>query len=122
MGAENRERGKTEMQKVYGWDIGDIGDDAANHFTRLTVDHLFGEIWAADGLSQRERRLLLIGIVVGLGEHDVVQLQVETAKKLGELDDPELRDIVRFVTHYAGWPRGAKLNNVIEALIAAGDA
>ena len=111
----NRETGKRLMTQVYGWEVGDPGDD---DFLTITLDHLFGEIWAREGLSQKERRLLLIGLTIGMGEHDVANLQVETALKLGELEPEELRDLVRFVTHYAGWPRGAKLNSVVTNLLS----
>ena len=35
----------------------------------------------------------------------------------GELDDEQLREIVIFMAHYAGWPRAARLNNQVEAII-----
>ncbi len=37
---------------------------------------------------------------------------------LDELSADELREIVIFLTHYAGWPSGAKMNTVVETLIA----
>ena len=101
------------MRRVYGWESGEpVGD-----FVELTIDHLFGEIWSRDTMSIRDRRLLLIGLLVGQGLDDVVELQLDAAKRLGELSDEELREIVVFLTHYAGWPRGAKLNQVVEKLI-----
>lgn len=109
-----RERGKAKMAEVYGWDIGEVHGD----FLAMTVDHLFGEVWARDGLSTRERRLLLVGLLAGLGEHDVVELQLDAALRVGEVTPDELRDIVIFIAHYAGWPRGAKLNSKVEELIA----
>ena len=102
------------MQRVYGWESGEPAGD----FVELTIDHLFGEIWARDTMSIRDRRLLLIGLLVGLGENDVVELQLDAAARLGELSEDELREIVVFLTHYAGWPRGAKLNAIVEQLIA----
>ena len=70
------------MQRVYGWESGEpVGD-----FVELTIDHLFGEIWSRDTMSIRDRRLLLIGLLVGQGLDDVVELQLDAAKRLGELD------------------------------------
>jgi 4-carboxymuconolactone decarboxylase len=102
------------MAEVYGWEVADGPGD----FFSMTVEHLFGEVWTRPGLSQRERRLLLIGICIGSGLDDVTGLQLDTALRLGELTAEELRDIVIFATHYAGWPKGAKLNSEVEALIA----
>jgi 4-carboxymuconolactone decarboxylase len=62
--------------------------------------------------------LLLIGLLVGYGLDDVVELQLESALRLNELEGDELREIVVFLTHYAGWPRGAKLNGLVEKLLA----
>jgi 4-carboxymuconolactone decarboxylase len=112
-----RARGREMMRRVYGWEVGDVEGD----FVSLTVDHLFGEIWARDGLTVRERRLLLLGLLVGSGLDDVVGLQLDAALHLEELSPDELREIVVFLTHYAGWPRGAKLNTQVEELLAQRD-
>jgi 4-carboxymuconolactone decarboxylase len=37
---------------------------------------------------------------------------------MGELDADDLRYLVVFLAHYAGWPRAAKLNSEVENLIA----
>jgi 4-carboxymuconolactone decarboxylase len=109
-----RTRGQAWMRQVYGWDLPVV----AGRFAELTVDHLFGEVWAAEGLGVRERRLVLVGLLVGMGEHDVVELQLESALRLGEVTTAELRDLVVLLTHYAGWSRGAKLNTTVEGVIA----
>ena len=109
-----RRRGKDMMKQVYGWDIDHVEGD----FVELTVDHLFGEVWANGSLSIRERRLLLIGLLVGSGLDDVVGLQLECATSIGELSEAELREMVVFLAHYAGWPRAAKFNQIVEDLSA----
>lgn len=110
-----RQRGLETMAEVYGW--GEVGDGDGDFFG-YTAEHLFGEIWQREGLSFRDRRLLLIGLLVGRGLHDVVGLQIEAALGNGELDADALREIVILLTHYAGWPDGAKLNSQVETLIA----
>jgi 4-carboxymuconolactone decarboxylase len=102
------------MGQVYGWEVGDGGGD----FFGITVEHLFAEVWTREGLSFRDRRLLLVGLLVGRGLDDVLGLQLEAALGNGELDADELREIVIFLTHYAGWPHGAKMNSQVEELIA----
>jgi 4-carboxymuconolactone decarboxylase len=110
-----RARGIEMMKKVYGWDVNEVSGD----FVEQTVDQLFGEIWARDALTIRERRLLLIGLLVGQGLDDVVELQLDAARRLDELTDEQLREIVVFLSYYAGWPRGAKLNAIVEKLLAS---
>lgn len=110
-----RQRGLDTMKRVYGWD--DLGD-APGDFFGITADHLFGEIWNREGLSFRDRRLLLIGLLTGLGEHDVTELQIGAALGNEEISADELREIAIFLTHYVGWPRGTKLNTAVETGIA----
>ncbi|MGQ0431643.1 MAG: carboxymuconolactone decarboxylase family protein [Microthrixaceae bacterium] len=110
-----RQRGLETMAAVYGW--GEVGDGDGDFFG-YTAEHLFGEIWQREGLTFRDRRLILIGLLVGRGLHDVVGLQIEAALANGELDEASLREIVILLTHYAGWPDGAKLNTQVETIIA----
>jgi 4-carboxymuconolactone decarboxylase len=112
--SEQRARGKALMKQVYGWDI----DQVEGSFVEATVDHLFGEVWAEGKLSVRDRRLMLIGLAAGSGLEDVAGLQLDAAVRLGELDADDLRTIVVFLAHYAGWPRAAKLNMEVEKIIA----
>ncbi len=112
-----RARGKAQMKQVYGWDI----DQVEGAFVETTVDHLFGEVWANGTLSVKERRLMLIGMAVAGGMEDVAGLQLDAAVRLGELDADDLRGIVVFVAHYAGWPHAARLNTEVEQIIARMD-
>ncbi|MDP3889938.1 carboxymuconolactone decarboxylase family protein [Nocardioides sp.] len=110
---ERRARGLAKMQEVYGWDFADGPGD----FFGYTADHLFGEIWSRPGLTDEQRRLLLIGLLAGSNKLDVADLQLGCAYRLGELDDAALREIVVFLAHYAGWPTAAVLNNAVETII-----
>ena len=113
---ELRRRGLARMSEVYGWDL----QDGPGDFFRYTADHLFADIWNRPGLSIRDRRLLLIGLLAGTGQDDVLGIQVPAAYANGELDDDALREIVIFLCHYAGWPAGARLNTLAEKTIAKG--
>ena len=111
---EQRRIGLEKMEQVYGFDM----TDGAGDFFGITADHLFAEIWTRPGLSDRDRRLLLIGLLAGSGGHDVLTIQIPAAYATGELDDEQLREIVIFLCHYAGWPNGARLNSLVEETIA----
>ncbi len=112
---DRRAKGREVMSQVYGWEV---GDDISGDFVEMTVDHLFGEVWTREGLTIRERRLMLVGLLVGMGLDDVVGLQLDAALRQGDLTPDDLREAVMFLAHYAGWPRGAKLNTQVEELIA----
>lgn len=110
---EARRRGLEKMEQVYGFEMSDGEGD----FFRYTADHLFGDVWQRPGLSDRDRRLLLIGMLAGKGYADVLGIQVPAAYAAGELDDAALREVVIMVCHYAGWPDGARLNSIVEDTI-----
>ena len=110
---DERRRGLERMEEVYGFEMSDGQGD----FFRYTADHLFADIWSRPGLSDRDRRLLLIGLLVGTGAQDVLTIQVPAALASGDLDAETLREIVIFLCHYAGWPNGARLNSLVEETI-----
>ncbi|HMS48982.1 carboxymuconolactone decarboxylase family protein [Candidatus Neomicrothrix sp.] len=114
---DRRQRGLAMMKDVYGWDIPHV----EGAFVESTVDHLFADVWTEGTMTIKERRLMLIGMAVAGGMEDVASLQLDAAVRLGELDAEDLRSIVVFVAHYAGWPRGAKLNTEVEKIIAKMD-
>ncbi|MBI2169915.1 MAG: carboxymuconolactone decarboxylase family protein [Actinobacteria bacterium] len=111
---DRRARGLENMSRAYGWQV----EDGPGDWFGITVEHLFGTVWEREGLSFRDRRLLLVGLLVGFGLDDVLALQLDAALANGEIDADELREVVIFLTHYAGWPKGAKLNGAVEAAIA----
>lgn len=113
---ELRRKGLEKMEQVYGFDMADGEGD----FFRYTADHLFADIWNRPGLADRDRRLLLIGLLAGQGAADVLGIQIPAAYANGELDDEALREIVIFLSHYAGWPQGARLNSIVEETISKG--
>ena len=114
---DRRRRGKDLMRQVYGWDV----DHVEGPFVESTVDHLFGDVWSQGKLTVKERRLMLIGAAVASGMEDVAGLQLDAAVRLGELDAEDLRTIVVFLAHYAGWPHAARLNTEVERIIAGMD-
>jgi 4-carboxymuconolactone decarboxylase len=113
---EYRRLGLERMEEVYGWEF----NDGPGDFFGYTADHLFADIWNRPGLTDRDRRLLLIGLLSGKGATDVLGIQVPAAYRNGELDEHTLREIVIFLCHYAGWPEGARLNSIVEDTIAKG--
>lgn len=111
---ETRRRGLEKMEEVYGFEM----TDGAGDFFGYTADHLFADIWNRSGLSNRDRRLLLIGLLAGSGGQDVLTIQIPAAHAACELDDEALREITILMCHYAGWPMGSRINAIVEDTIA----
>ena len=106
-----RERGMATMGAVYSW--GQVPDIPGEFFS-VTAEHLFGDIWNREGLTIRERRLMLFGAIAALGETAVLPVQLNAALAREEFTPDQLREIAVFLTHYVGWPRGAAFNNLVE--------
>jgi 4-carboxymuconolactone decarboxylase len=102
------------MEEIYGMPFG----DGEGEFWRYTADHLFGDVWSREGLSDRDRRLMLIAMLTATAGQDVLTIQVPAALASGDLDAETLREVVVFLAHYAGWPAAARLNSVVESEIA----
>jgi 4-carboxymuconolactone decarboxylase len=111
--SDTRRRGLEKMEEVYRFELTDGDGD----FFRYTADHLFADIWNREGLSDRDRRLLLIGVLAGHGGHEALKIQIPAALESGDLDARALREIVVFMSHYAGWPSGARMNSIVEVAI-----
>ena len=112
--ADRRQRGMERMGEVYSFEVSDGPGD----FFGYTVEHLFGDIWEREGLSLRDRRLLLIGLMVAEGLDGTLGIQLDSSLVKGDLVADDLREIVIFLSHYAGWPKGAGLNSMVETSIA----
>lgn len=110
-----RERGKAKMAEVYAW--GSVPDVPGDYFT-VTAEHLFGDIWTREGLTIRDRRMLLLGVIAAQGAANVLPIQLDAALAREELTPDQLREVALFLSHYVGWPRGAAFNNTVEERIA----
>ena len=111
---EVRRKGLERMEQVYGFEM----TDGAGDFFGYTADHLFADIWNRPGLTDRDRRLFLIGMLVGQRANDVLTIQIPAALANGEQDAEALRELVILACHYDGWPNGSRMNAVVEDSIA----
>ncbi|MGB3303927.1 carboxymuconolactone decarboxylase family protein [Gordonia sp. (in: high G+C Gram-positive bacteria)] len=102
---EQRRKGLAKMSEVYGWEMADGPGDVFAH----TADQLFGEVWSREGLTNRDRRLLLLGALAANGHVDIAEIQAGAALGNGELTPEELNEIGLFLCYYVGWPMGTSM-------------
>ena len=110
-----REKGMEMFEKVMGFVPPDPGDDS---FLETTVDHLFANVWAAPGLSVRERRLVTLTVLAQIGNESVLKLHAGAALDSGDLCDESMDALVIHLAHYAGWPPAAILATTLRTLRA----
>ncbi|MET8080639.1 carboxymuconolactone decarboxylase family protein [Streptomyces sp. NPDC005303] len=100
---------QTAAQKLLG--------DFAPELVRLTDDVLFGEVWAGQGLSQRDRSLITVTTLVALYRADQLAFHLPKALENGVTKD-ELVEAITHIAFYAGWPNAmsaiTQLKNIVE--------
>jgi 4-carboxymuconolactone decarboxylase len=111
--SDRRQRGLDMMSEVYGWEM----QDGPGDFFAHTADQLFAEVWTREGLTVRDRRLLLLGALAATGQTDVAEIQAGAALGNGELDGDQLLEIALFLCYYIGWPQGTRLNMMFGEVI-----
>lgn len=113
--SEARRKGLEMMSRVYGWEMADGPGDFFAH----TADQVFGEVWSREGLSIRDRRLILLGALAATGQVDVAEIQAGSALSNEELTPEQLEEISLFLCYYVGWPLGTKMHFMFGKLIDA---
>jgi 4-carboxymuconolactone decarboxylase len=105
---------QTATQKLLG--------DFAPEMVRLTDDVLFGEVWASEGLSQRDRSLITVATLVALYRADQLAFHLPRALENGVTKD-ELVEAITHIAFYAGWPNAmsaiTQLKNIVEGADAS---
>lgn len=120
MSESKREKGLRLMKDMFGEtileDVGLDGDTPFNQFREWTLEVQFGELWPGEDLSQRDRSLLMIGILTVLDKPDKLKIHTRAALKNG-LDPEEIAAAVMHATFYGGWPCGVNaMEPVMEIL------
>ena len=112
----NREKGIEMFNEVYCGDL-PHPEEGQDKFFDFMIGSLFGELWADDALSIKEKRLLLLGAIMAQGEDMTFAIQARSALKRGELTPEQLELATRFLTQYVGYPKGARLRMTLMGVI-----
>lgn len=115
--SERRQRGLAKFNEVYAGDL-PAPPAGSMAFFDLMLEQLFSEVWTREALSQRDRRLLTMGVIAALGEADTFVIQVRAGIKNGEFSAEQVREMVIHLAHYAGYPRAAGLVGKVEQVLA----
>ena len=115
---DRRQRGFATFGEVMQFTPPDMPGDV---FLDATIEHLFGAVWSRPGLGVRERRLITLTILMGLGNEMTLRLHFGAAMKSGDLSDTEIDELILHVAHYGGWPQAAVASQVVRQLRAERD-
>jgi 4-carboxymuconolactone decarboxylase len=67
------------------------------------LQHVFGTIWARDGLAIRDRSMITVAVLVALGQTEELRAHLAGATNVG-LERDELVEVIMHVSAYAGVP------------------
>jgi len=71
--------------------------------TTLSMDFVFGRVWARDGLNRRDRSLVTLGILIALRQTDELRNHIRIGLTNG-LTESELEEVLMQAAAYAGFP------------------
>lgn len=111
------ERGAAMIQEVYSGIVPNI-PKGTMAFNDVMAETIFAKVWTREGLSIRDRRLLLLGVIAAQGQTDTWSIQARAALKRKELTPDELRETLIMLAPYAGYPNVAPLLMKAEEAIA----
>ena len=72
-------------------------------FQEMIVEAAWGHVWSGDGLTPRERSLITLALLAGLGQDKEFTMHVRAARNTGASQD-DIREALMHVAIYAGVP------------------
>ena len=87
-------------------------------FQNLITRYAWGEIWSRPGLDVRTRRMLVIGTLVALEQHEELAMHVRAALASGDLTADHVKEVVLQQAIYCGVPAANAAFRVVGEVIA----
>lgn len=73
-------------------------------FQEMITEGAWGTVWASDGLTHRERSLITLALLAGLGNDAEVAMHIRATARTGATPQ-DVREAMMHVAIYAGVPR-----------------
>ncbi|SES42285.1 4-carboxymuconolactone decarboxylase [Tranquillimonas rosea] len=73
-------------------------------FQTMITEAAWGSVWASDGISPRERSMLTLALLAGLGNWEEFEMHLRATKNTGA-SASDVREALMHVAIYAGVPR-----------------
>ena len=96
----------------------DIIKEVAPHLGRLDDAILLGNVWQHPGLSQRDRSLITVAILIALCRPEELRGHIGKALDNG-LSKEEIGEVITPMAFYAGWPAAANASGVTKGVFDA---
>jgi len=113
------EKGSAIVSKLFG--SGGGRATLSEDFRKITVEHLFGNIWSRPGLELQERSMITLTTLFVLGREAELRVHLRGARNLG-IPRAKIEEMLIHLAHYGGWPVAASGFRVLNEVFAAMDA
>jgi 4-carboxymuconolactone decarboxylase len=87
-------------------------------FQALIADAAWGHVWARDTISLRERSMLTIALLAGLGNDHELALHIRATRRTGA-SEADVMEVLLHVAIYAGVPRANHAIKIAKDVFAA---
>ena len=102
------EKGMTVRRRILGDAHVDRAEAAKTpldeSFQQLITEGAWGNVWASDGISDRERSMLTLALLAALGNFDEIPMHIRATARTGASKEDVL-EVFQHVAIYAGVPR-----------------
>jgi 4-carboxymuconolactone decarboxylase len=86
-------------------------------FQELITEAAWGHVWSRPNISTRERSMLTIALLAGLGHHEELAMHVRATAKTGASAE-DLREVLLHVAIYAGVPAANHAIKIVKQTLA----
>ena len=122
---ERHKRGMKTRRAVLGDAHVDRATAAATEFDQpfqeLITEAAWGSVWSRPQLSKRERSMLTIALLAGLGHHEELAMHIRATANTGASRD-DIREALLHVAIYAGVPAANRAIAVAKDVFAEIDS
>ena len=72
-------------------------------FQSMITESAWGHVWSGDAFTKRERSIVTIALLAGLGHHEELEMHIRATANTGATPD-DIREALMHVAIYAGVP------------------
>ena len=83
--------------------------------TQSDMEKMFGDVWARQELSPRDRSLATIAGLLAAGNIDQLNWHIPYGIQNG-LTETEIKEAITHLAFYAGWPKAVSAMNVAKRI------
>lgn len=84
-------------------------------FQDLITEAAWGTVWASDAISRRERSMLTLALLAGLGNFDELPMHIRATVRTGA-SQKDVLEVFQHVAIYAGVPRANRALHIAKEI------